>query len=91
MKVHFIVCLTLTFVFITKTCPCNIMEIFEAVRIENFMGKFFKIFNVFAQNIDCGYMLEQPRRGGSKEYTQSMFWIKSKKHRYTPVNPSFTI
>ena len=25
----------------------------------------------------------------SKEYPQSMFWIKNKKKRYTPVNPSF--
>ena len=34
-------------------------------------------------------MLEPPRRGGSNEYTQSMFWIKNKKNRYTPANPSF--
>ena len=25
------------------------------------------------KNIDCGYSLEPPRRGGSNEYTQSMF------------------
>ena len=25
------------------------------------------------QNIDCGYSLEPPRRGGSNEYPQSMF------------------
>ena len=30
----------------------------------------------FAQNIDCGYTLEPPRRGGSNEYPQSMFWSK---------------
>ena len=29
--------------------------------------------NNFAQNIDCGYTLEPPRRGGSNEYPQSMF------------------
>ena len=28
---------------------------------------------IFAQNIDCGYTLERPRRGGSNEYPQSMF------------------
>ena len=33
------------------------------------------------QNIDCGYSLEPPRRGGSNEYTQSMFWSKNKKNR----------
>ena len=31
------------------------------------------IFLTFAQNIDCGYSLEPPRRGGSNEYPQSMF------------------
>ena len=34
---------------------------------------------IFAQNIDCGYTLEPPRRGGSNEYPQSMFWSKNKK------------
>ena len=43
---------------------------------------------MFAQNIDCGYTLELPRRGGSKEYPQSMFWNKN---RYTPAYPSFTV
>ena len=36
---------------------------------------------IFAQNIDCGYTLEPPRRGGSNEYPQSMFWSKNKKNR----------
>ena len=31
------------------------------------------IFLIFAQNIDCGYTLEPPHRGGSNEYPQSMF------------------
>ena len=35
------------------------------------------IFLGFAQNIDCGYMLELPRRG--TEYPQSIFWSKNKK------------
>ena len=33
--------------------------------------------------------IEPPRRGGSNEYPQSMFWSKSKKNRYTPAYPSF--
>ena len=45
-------------------------------------------FLIFAQNIDCGYTLEPPRRGGSDEYPQSMFWSKNKKTRYTPAYPS---
>ena len=51
---------------------------------ENFHWKNFDIFLIFAQNIDCGYTLEPPRRGGSNEYPQSMFWSKNKKNRYTP-------
>ena len=47
-------------------------------------------FLIFAQNIDCGYKLESPRRGGSNEYPKFMLWSKNKKNRYTPVNPSFT-
>ena len=31
------------------------------------------IFLISAQNIDSGYSLEPPRRGGSNEYPQSMF------------------
>ena len=50
-----------------------------------FSGKKNDIFLIFAQNIDCGYMLEPPRRGGSNEYPQSMFWSKNKKNRYTPA------
>ena len=28
------------------------------------------------ENIDCGYSLEPPRRGGSNEYPQSTFWAE---------------
>ena len=49
--------------------------------VENFTTKNWKfsdknsdIFHNFAQNIDCGYSLEPPRRGGSNEYPQSMFF-----------------
>ena len=31
------------------------------------------IFLFLLKNIDCGYSLEPPRRGGSNEYPQSMF------------------
>ena len=47
-----------------------------------------KIFHIFAQNIDGGYTLEPPQRGGSNENPQSMVWSKDKKIRYTPPNPS---
>ena len=66
-------------------------ENFLVVKIENFTIKILIFFLIFAQNIDCGYTLEPPRRGGSNEYPQSMFWSKNKKNRYTPVYPSFAI
>ena len=44
------------------------------------------------KNIDCGYSLEPPRRGGSNEYPQSMFMSRNKKKTmHTPVNHSFII
>ena len=64
---------------------------FLALKIENFQLKNVDSFLIFAQNIDCGYMLEPPRRGGSNEYPQSMFWSKNKKNRNTPAYPSFTV
>ena len=57
-----------------------------------FSDKKSDIFHISAQNIDCGYSLEPPRRGGSNEYPQSMFLSRNnKKKTYTPVNPCFTI
>ena len=40
----------------------------------------FNTFHISTQNIDCGYSLEPPCRGGSNEYTQSMFLSRSKKN-----------
>ena len=40
---------------------------------EKFQIKNSDIFHISAQNIDCGYSLEPPQRGGSNEYPQSMF------------------
>ena len=39
------------------------------------------IFLISAQNIDCGYSLEPPRRGGSNEYPQTMFWAEIWKYQ----------
>ena len=69
--------------------PMQYTEIFKVLKNEKFQKKIFDIYPIFAQNIDCGYMLEPPRRGGSNEYPQSMFLSKDKKNRYTPVYPSF--
>ena len=50
---------------------------------ENFQIKLFDIFHISAQNIDCRYSLEPPRRGGSNECPQSMFWAEIRKIMYT--------
>ena len=42
-----------------------------------------KSFYISAQKIDCEYPLEPPRRGGSNEYSQSMFWVEIRKIIYT--------
>ena len=54
--------------------------------------KFWYFFHISAQAIECGYLLEPPRWGGSNEYPQSMFLSRKKNNVYSaPVNPSFTI
>ena len=47
------------------------------------------IFHISAQNIDCGYSLEPPRRGSSNEYPQSMFLSRNKKINVYPCKPQF--
>ena len=46
-------------------------------------------FLISAQNIDCGYSLEPPRRGGSNENLQSMFLSRNKKNNLYPCIPQF--
>ena len=47
------------------------------------------IFQISAQNIDCGYSLEPPRWGGFNEYPQSMFLSRSKKNNVYPCKLPF--
>ena len=53
-----------------KHAYSNIFKILPP-KNENFQIKNSDIFHISAQNIDCGYSLEPPRRGGSNEYPQS--------------------
>ena len=68
--------------YITKIC---LLKYFENVTTKKwkFSDKNFDIFNISAQNIDCAYSIERPRRdceysldppwrGGSNEYPHSM-------------------
>ena len=55
-----------------KHAYSNILKILPP-KNENFQIKNPHIFYTSAQNIDCGYSLELPGRGGSNEYPQFMF------------------
>ena len=74
-----------------ENTPIQIYRKFHLQKTENFQIKISDIFHISAQNIDCGYSLEPPQRGGSNEYPQYMFLAEMRKIMYTPVNPSFTI
>ena len=54
---------------ITKSCLYNVDPLkphFYIVKL-GFIGVYI-IFLFLLKNIDCGYSLEPPRRGGSNEY-----------------------
>ena len=74
-----------------ENTPIQIYRKFHPQKTENFRIKNSDIFPISAQNIDCGYSLEPPRRGGSNEYPQCMFCAEIRKKMYTPGNPSFTV
>ena len=73
---------------ITKTCLFKYTENFTSKKTEKFQIK-TDIFHISAQNIDCEYTLEPPRRGGSNEYPQSMFLSRNKKNNVYPCKPHF--
>ena len=62
---------------ITKTCLYDIDPLkphFYTVKL-GFTGVYI-IFLISAQKHRLWYSLEPPRRGGSNEYLQSMFWAE---------------
>ena len=70
-----------------KHAYSNILRILPP-KNENFQIKNSGSFPISAQNIDCGYLLEPPLRGGSNEYPQSMFFFLAEigKLIFTPVS-----
>ena len=63
-----------------KTClynPDPLKPHFYIVKL-GFIGVYI-IFLFLLKNIDCGYSLEPPRRGGSKKYPQYMFSAEIRK------------
>ena len=73
---------------ITKTRLFKYNENFT-IKNENFQMKNSGSFHSSAQNIYCGYLLEPPTRGGSNEYSQSMFLNRNKKINVYPCKPQF--
>ena len=60
---------------ITKTRLYNFDPLkphFYIVKL-GFTGVYIIFLILLKKNIDCGYSLEPPHRGGSNEYPQSMF------------------
>ena len=71
-----------------KQAYSNILKILLPEN-KNFQIKLLIFFYISAQNIDCGYSLEPPRRGGSNEYPQSIFLSRNKKNNVYPCKPEF--
>ena len=71
-----------------KHAYSNILKILPP-KNENFQIKNSDVFHISAQNIDYGYSLEPPRRGGSNDYPQSMFLSRNKKNNVYPCKPQF--
>ena len=71
-----------------KHAYSNILKILPP-KIWKFSVKNSDIFQISAQNIDCGYSLEPPHWGSSKEYPQTMFLSRNKKDNVYPCKPQF--
>ena len=74
---------------ITETRLFKYIENFTTKKGIFFFIKTSYIFHISVQNIDCGYSLEPPLRGGSNEYTQSLFLSRNKKNNVYPCKPQF--
>ena len=71
-----------------KHAYSNILKILQP-KTENLQIKNLIFFHISAQNIDCRYSLEPPRRGSSNKDPQSMFLSKNKKNNIYPCKPQF--
>ena len=72
LKIVFRLCVLIR--YIRKTCPCNVYPVEPHFYIAKLgVAGVYLFFLFLLQNIDCGYSLEPPRRGGSNVYPQSMF------------------
>ena len=58
----------------TKTCLYNFDPLkSHFCKVKLGFTEVYIIFRISAENMNCGYSLEPPRRGGSNEYPQFIF------------------
>ena len=74
------------YISLRKQAYSNILKILPP-KNENSQIKNSDILHISDKNIDCGYSIEPPRRGGSNEYPQSMFLNRNKKNNVNPCKP----
>ena len=72
-----------------ENTPMQICRKFHLQKQKKKQIKTSDIFQISAENIDCGYSLEPSLRGGSYEYPQSMFLGRNKKNNVYPCKPQF--
>ena len=72
LRIHRLLWICAFCVVIAKTRLFKYIEKFTTEK-SKFSDKKSDMFHISAQNINCGYPLEPPRRGGSNEYPQFMF------------------
>ena len=75
---------------VQKHAYWNILKILQS-KTENFQIKKIRNFLYFCSKQRFGYSLEPPRRGGSNECPQSIFWSRNKKNNVQciPCKPQF--
>ena len=76
------------FLIIIKTCIFKYTDNFTT-KNEKFQIKSSDIFIFLLKNIDCGYSLEPPRRGGFNEYLQSRLLSRNKENIFYPCKSQF--
>ena len=64
-----------------KNTPIKKYRFFLVVKMKIFTGKFFDIFLIFAQIIDCGWAV--------LTNTHNLCFGSYKTNRYNPTNPCF--
>ena len=81
IRVFLVRIMNLGYLTLRKQAYSNILKILQPKK-GNFPIKNSDIFHFSAQNIDCGYSLEPPRRGDSNEYHYLCFERRGGSNEY---------